>query len=188
MCIWVQSHLSVNPYAYTCIYNAADPQVRGKRTVPSKQRARSQITKINQFSRELAASRRQLVHDYKYTKQNTQIVKWLHERNILVSKIKEVRRDAIKDIHFQVVQVAADTIVKWVPSSSIHGNSFQGSIVNLRSTDHVISKLHAVNMDTRVARVTYNMYTHIVLWLEVESMMMVNMRRAASRGPTYCVT
>ena len=81
---------------------------------------------INQLPRELAERRRQLVPEYKHAKQNNQRVKWLGEKLLLDGKIKEVRRDAVKDKNSDIVQVAADTNVKRATPSSVQGSSFQG--------------------------------------------------------------
>jgi hypothetical protein len=118
---------------------------------------------MNQLPRELAERRRQLVPEYKQAKQNRHNVKWIGEKLLLEGKIKEVRRDVIKDINTDVIQIAADMKVKRAPPSSFQGSSFQGSSVKLSNTDHVVPALHAIYGDTRVARATHNIYAYRIV-------------------------
>ena len=113
---------------------------------------------MNQLPRELAERRRQLVQSTNPPRKKNQKVKWIGQKLLLEGKSKNVKRDHIKDIHSDVIQIGADTIVKRALPSTCHGSSFQGSVAKVTNTDDVISPPHAIYGDTRVVRATNNTY------------------------------
>ena len=56
---------------------------------------------MNQLSHALA-ERSQLVPEYKFAKQKNKTIKWINEKLILEGKIKDVKRDDIKDVNSMV--------------------------------------------------------------------------------------
>jgi putative IMPACT (imprinted ancient) family translation regulator len=72
----------------------------------------------------------------------------------------EVKRDSVKDINADTTEIAMSMRVKRAPPKSYGGSTFQGSKVDVSSSDDIIPALHAIYTDVRSARATHNVYAY----------------------------
>lgn len=113
-----------------------------------------------QQPREYEERKKQLIPLYQKPCENKVPARWFKDKLFVNDKLQEVTMDTVKDINIDVMALATSLKVKRAPPTTSNGSTFQGSSVNITSTDEIIPAIHAITKDTRSARGTHNMYAY----------------------------
>ena len=113
-----------------------------------------------QLPKELEERKKHLLPKYCEARDQDNKPKWSMDKLIVGSKVTQVKRDSVKDLTLDTMEMATKLILKHAPPSTYNGSTFQGHHRSIQSQDDIVPVLHALYKDPRVARAKHNIYAY----------------------------
>ena len=114
----------------------------------------------DQQPREYDERRKMLLPLFKQARKDKVPARWSKDKLVINNNMIQAPKDKVMDINIDVMSRASELRVKRAPPVTHNASTFQGTQVNVTSTDDIIPAIHAILKDTRTGRATHNIYSY----------------------------